>query len=219
MIISYWPTIAGLCIARITHRKMIKTTNCRLAEKITEISPMSEESMRLLCANYVPQKLARGQILLNEGQLCRYIYFIEHGLLRTYHIKNGREINLNFSFEDSFVTNLKSFLAERPSEYCISASEPTSVWKFSHEQLQYLYRQSGELESFGRKLMERLLIRQEDHSNLFKLYNPAERYHYIVKYYPNLLQRVSLSQLASYLGISRETISRIRKDTHYLANA
>jgi len=198
---------------------MKETTNCRLVEKMKEISPLSEESVRLLCANYQPQKLDKGQILLKEGQVCRYIYFIETGLLRTYYIKNGKEINLNFAFEDSFVTNLKSFLSERPSAYCISASEDTTVWKFSRIQLLDLYRQSGELESFGRKLMERLLIRQEDHSNLFKLYNPAERYHYIAKYSPQLLQRVSLSQLASYLGISRETISRIRRDVHYLLDA
>jgi len=198
---------------------MKETTNCRLVEKMKEISPMSEKSIRLLCANYHAQMLRKGQILLKEGQQCRYIYFIENGLLRTYYIKNGREISLNFAFEDSFVSNLKSFLSERSSEYNISASEDTAVWKFSREQLLDLYRQSGELESFGRKLMERLLIRQEEHSNLFKLYNPAERYHYIAKYFPQMLQRVSLSQLASYLGISRETISRIRKDVHYLLDA
>lgn len=194
---------------------MKETANYRLVEKINEISGMSEESMRLLYAHTHTQQLLRGQMLLKEGQVCRNIYFIETGQLRTYYVKNGKEINLNFSFENNFVTNLKSFLSGTPSDYYIKASEPTLVWKFTNEQLLLLYQQSCELESFGRKLMERLLIKQEDHSNLFKLYSPTERYHYVAKYYPNLLQRVSLSQLASYLGISRETISRIRKGTPY----
>jgi CRP-like cAMP-binding protein len=192
---------------------MKDASNYRLIVKINEISEMSDDSMDLLCANSLAQELSKGQILLKEGQICRNIYFIESGQLRTYHVKNGKEINLNFSFENNFVTNLKSFLSVLPSEYFIKASEPTLVWKFNKEQLLLLYRQSCELETFGRRLLERLLIKQVDHSNLFKLYTPSERYHYVAKYYPNLLQRVSLSQLASYLGISRETISRIRKGT------
>jgi CRP-like cAMP-binding protein len=194
---------------------MKQTPTYLFMRKINETSQMSDESLRLLYANTLTQELPKGQILLKEGQVCRNIYFIESGQLRTYYVKNGKEINLNFSFENSFVTNLKSFLSGAPSAYYIKASEPTIVWKFNNEQLLLLYRQSCELESFGRKLLERLLIKQEDHSNLFKLYSPTERYHYVAKYYPNLLQRVSLSQLASYLGISRETISRIRKGNSY----
>jgi CRP-like cAMP-binding protein len=183
----------------------------RLAEKINEISAMSPASLQLLRDNSQVQELSKGEFLLKEGQVCRNIYFIEKGQLRTYHIKNGREININFSFENNFVTNLKSFLSHDPSWCYIKANEVTVVWKFNHEQLLSLYRQSCEIESFGRKLLERLLIKQEEHSNLFKLYNPSERYHYMAKYHPRLLQRVSLTQLASYLGISRETVSRIRK--------
>ncbi|MDP4262823.1 MAG: Crp/Fnr family transcriptional regulator [Bacteroidota bacterium] len=183
----------------------------RLAEKISEISVMPAVSLKLLCANSREQQLFKGQTLLKEGQVCRNIYFIESGQLRTYYLKNGKEINLNFTFENNFLTNLKSFLSGAPSEYYVRASEPTVVWKFNKDQVLSLYRQSCEIESFGRKLVEQLLIRQEDHNNLFKLYNPSERYHYVAKYHPKLLQRVSLTQLASYLGISRETISRIRR--------
>ena len=104
-------------------------------------------------------------------------------------------------------------MTETPSDFYIVANEPTTIWKFNKDQLLYLYGQSCEIESFGRKVMEKLLIKQVEHGNLFKIYTPAERYHYIEKYYPELLQRVSLSQLSSYLGISRETISRIRKRT------
>lgn len=192
--------------------------NSRLANKIREISDMSVQSMDLLRANMEVQELYKGQVLLREGQVCRNIYFIESGQLRTFFVKDGKEININFSFEDSFITNLKSFLTGEPSWFYIQASETTVAWKLNKEQLLSLYRQSCEIESFVRKLLEKMLVKQEDHSNLFKIYNSAERYEYVAKYYPQLLQRVSLSQLASYLGISRETISRIRKGNRSLVD-
>lgn len=159
------------------------------------------------------EDLPKGHMLLKEGEICKSIYFIERGQLRTFYNKNGKDINTNFSFENHLVTNLKSFLNATPSAYFIQAAEPTAVRRIAKDELSSLYDQSEEIEAFGCLLLQRLLIRQEEHSNLFKIYNPSERYHYVVKYYPMLLQRVSLSQLSSYLGISRETISRIRKNS------
>src|ERR1700712_4418525 len=101
--------------------------NYRLVEKIKVINPISEQSMQVLCDNCVLRKLLKGQILLREGVPCKNIYFIESGHLRTYYVKDGREINLNFSFENNFVTNMKSFFSDMPSEYFIKASEPTTV--------------------------------------------------------------------------------------------
>lgn len=184
-----------------------------LNKRENQFSVMSTASRELLFETVHVEKLYRGQTLLKEGQICRNIYFIESGQLRTFYNKNGKEININFWFENNFATNLKSLMTEAPSDFYITANEPTTVWKFNKDQLLYLYSQSCEIESFGRKVMEQLLIKQVEHSNLFKIYTPAERYHYVEKYYPELLQRVSLSQLSSYLGISRETISRIRKRT------
>ena len=184
-----------------------------LSEDINQFSAMSPACQELLFEGVEAEYLHKGKTLLKEGQVCRNIYFIEHGQLRTFYNKNGREINVNFSFENNFTTNLKSFLTATPSDYYIKANEPTTVWIFNKDHLEYLYGKSCEIESFGRKLLEKLLIKNVEHGNLFKIYTPAERYHYIEKYYPELLQRVSLSQLSSYLGISRETISRIRRST------
>lgn len=158
------------------------------------------------------EELPKGFTLLKEGEICKYIYFIEQGQLRTFFNKNGKEININFSFENHFVTNLKSFFYAEPSIYYIQTGEPTFLRKVSKEQLLSLYHESAKIEAFSRHLMQRQLIRQEEHTNLFKIYTPSERYHYVAKHHPILLQRVSLSQLSSYLGISRETISRIRKN-------
>lgn len=160
------------------------------------------------------EEIPKGSYLVKEGQACKYIFYIEQGQLRTLYHKNGKDININFSFENDFVTDLKSFIYNIPSMYYIMASESAVIRRFTKDQLLSLHHQSREIEAFSRHLLQKLLITQEEHSNLFKIYTPSERYHYVAKYYPKLLQRVSLSQLSSYLGISRETISRIRRNTY-----
>ena len=113
----------------------------------------------------------------------------------------------------NFTTNLKSLRTAEPSENTIQAGDNSIVYEFDKDKLLELYKVSAEIESFGRKLLEHLLIAQEEHLNLFKLYTPTERYQYLQKNKPDILQRVSLSQLSSYLGVARETLSRIRKNT------
>ena len=184
-----------------------------LDKKIASLANLSPESRDLLYSHIRAGSsiLRKGQMLLTEGQVCRSIYFIERGLVRSFQNKEGKEVNLNFSLEGSFVTHLKSMRMETPADYNLQAIEPTQVWEFGKKELQNLYARSPEIESFGRKLLEQLLMEQEEHIHLFKLHTPAERYHYVTEHTPALLQRISLSQLSSYLGISRETVSRIRK--------
>jgi len=175
----------------------------------TDIDPsyegMTPDSYKLI-------KFPKGKILLAEGKICKQVYFIHSGHLRAYYIRNGKELNVNFFFEGEYVTNLKSYYNGMPSEYNISASEPTIVRVYEKEEICNWAKRFPNAESQTRRLFQQLLIRQEEHSNLFKIYTPSERYHYIAKYYPSILQRVPLSQISSYLGISRETISRIRRN-------
>ena len=182
-----------------------------LEKRINEIATLSTESKTLLFEHIHIKNSVRGELLLSEGQVCHHIYFIEKGCLRTYVNKDGKEINLNFGIENNFVTDLKSLRTGAPSEACIQACEPTSAWVFEKQSLMDLYTQSAEITQFGRNLLEQLLAEQEEHTHLFKLKTPTERYFHIVKHNPALLQKISLTQLASYLGISRETLGRIRR--------
>jgi len=153
----------------------------------------------------------KGKLLLKEGRICNHAYYIETGQLRAYYCKNGKQININFYFEGDLATNLKSYLSALPSEYNICTIEPTIARVFEKNQFFTWYRESDNDESQAHQLLQSLLMKQQEHSNLFKLYNPTERYHYIAKHNPMLLQRIPLTQVCSYLGISRETISRIRR--------
>lgn len=190
--------------SRSTHSSALATTSRPLA-------PLSDAALDLLLSCGVQKHVSKGSNILNEGQVCTHIYLVEQGYLRSYYNRDGNEINNGFSFEHSFTTNLKSLRTGTASELCIQAAERGVVREFGKQELLALYAQSPEIESFGRILLEHLLIEQEEQATLFRLYSPAERYQYLVAHRPQMLQRVSLSQLSSYLGISRETLSRIRK--------
>lgn len=190
---------------------MINNTGTLLYKKIISFGEMSDTDLERFFEIAGKRTLLKGETFLNSGQLCNCIVFVEKGYLRTFIDKDGVEINTNFTFEGSFTTNLKSLLSASPSDSTIEAAESATVFDFDKDKLLGLYKISSGIESFGRKLLEGLLAEQEEHSNLFKLYAPAERYHYLETNKPEWLQRISLSQLASYLGVARETLSRIRK--------
>lgn len=156
-------------------------------------------------------EFAKGQIILKPGEVCRNIFFVEEGYVRSFIDKDGRELNLDFTLEGNFTTNLKSLRTSAPSDLTIRVEEPSVIYVFNKDALFSLYTESPAIESFGRKILEELLMAQEEHTNLFKIFSPAERYEHLLTTKPDMLQRISLSQLASYLGIARETLSRIRK--------
>jgi CRP-like cAMP-binding protein len=180
--------------------------------KIKSIADISQDSLAILSRELQFVQLSKNDLLLAEGQVCEHIYFVEKGCLRTF-IHNGdmKEMNVNFTLDNAFTTELKSLRTATPAAFNIQAMEDTSIYMLSKDKLLSLYAQSHEISNFGRALLEQLLMEQEEHANLFKLQTAAERYQHLLNNHPEMLQRISLTQLSSYLGISRETLSRIRR--------
>lgn len=179
---------------------------------IKQVSPkLTSGDVELVTRWAKSMHLAKGEVLLKEGGFTRNVYLVGSGCLRTWYNKNGVPIYLRFTFEGDYTANLKSVRERCPSEFTIEAGEDTSLWVFNLDDIP-----AGEgggpqqAHHFIRRVALRMLLAAEEHSNLFKLYSPAERYHYIEQHNPNLIQRIPLSQLASYLGVARETLSRIR---------
>lgn len=174
------------------------------------ILQLSDEDLSLLAGCAVSRELKKGETLLKEGEVCRSFYLVEKGYLRTYYNKDGVAINLNFTFEGDFTSNLKSFRSRQASEINIKAGEDTLVWLFNLNSLSEQFGEYPHIMRFIRRLAMSILLASEEYSDLFKISTPTERYRYIEKNNPKLLQRISLSQMASYLGVTRETLSRIR---------
>lgn len=177
---------------------------------IQTITDFSQPSWELLRQSLSIEVYAKGAYLLEAGQSCHSIFFISKGYCRLYQDKEGVEINTNFYFETDFATNIQSLVTNAKSTYAIQACEALKVIRFDKQQLLELYKHAPEIESFGRKLLEILLAKQQAHIDLFKLLSAGERYEYIRVHQATMLERVSLTQLSSYLGIRRETLSRIR---------
>lgn len=191
---------------------MKDNSNTLLYKTITDLTEISALSLDKLFEIATQRQFKKGETILKQGQICKTIMFVEKGCLRTFIDKDSTEINTDFTFDGNFTTNLKSLRSASFADTSIQAGEITTIYEFDKDKLLELYNVSAEIESFGRKLLEQLLIAQEEHTNLFKIYSPTERYQYLQTNKPEILQRISLSQLSSYLGIARETLSRIRKN-------
>lgn len=154
--------------------------------------------------------LSKNEYLLTEGQLCRHLYFVERGSLRGYYTLDGKEITHWFGFENDFVTSFHSFITMEPAVENIQLLEGSILWSISKESLTGLLNRYHEIERVLRIAYEKYYIRLEERFVNAQFKTAAERYEQLAERMPHILDRVPLGQVASYLGISQETLSRIR---------
>ena len=181
-----------------------------LQQYIRSLMPFSGEAWELLQPCLTEISVRKNDFLLKEGQVCTAVFFVSQGLCKSCHNLDGKEINTAFCFENEFATNTKSLTSGVPSTYAIKACERSRIVRMDKSALLHAYSLSHEVERFGRKVLELITTRQEEHADSFKLLTPRQRFDSLVNRHPDFLQRVSLTQVASYLGISRETLSRFR---------
>lgn len=176
-------------------------------EMFTDLSP--EAKLELTKVVKIKQ-VEKGVILLHEGDTCRNLYFVKSGFLRGYYFQDGKEFTSWFAFENDIATSLYSFVTQKTGLESIEVLEDSVVYCIEYGDLQNLYKQFMEMNLVGRILTEKYYITVEERKNSFQYLPAKERYDQIVKLQPKLLQRASLGMIASYLGISQETLSRIR---------
>jgi CRP-like cAMP-binding protein len=178
---------------------------------IHSLTHFSEQSWELLQPALTTRHFAKNELLLSEGQLCNSLYYIEKGYCKTYYSMDGTVKNTGFFFENEIATNLKSFGSGERSVLNMVACEPLTATVFDKAKLFQASQQSLEIATLGRCCIRVFATKQEEFATLFTRYTAQERLAYLETNYPEMLQRVSLSQLASFLGVARETLSRIRK--------
>ncbi|WP_052273185.1 Crp/Fnr family transcriptional regulator [Flavihumibacter solisilvae] len=186
----------------------------RFRQKLESIAPLSDSDFTLWANTMLEKHLAKGEVLLKEGQVCRQFFFIFKGSIRTFSLENGIEVNVHFYFEDDFVCDFDSFQKETPSKFYFVCMENTTVYAALKTEAVPIFQTSTTFYNFLFRFFQRLYLEESEHSNSFKLMSPDDRYHYLIEHKPQLLQRIPLTHLASYLGISRETLTRIRKKTN-----
>lgn len=188
--------------------------NNRVREAIRNIYPFSDEELAVIQALAKPVSLSKGKDLLEEGTKCNTIYLVESGSLRSYYNNDGVDVTLSFTFEDQFTTSFTAYVNREDSKLTIQAMEETVVWALHNRSYPKQEDAQNGYSTFIRRLAIRILSATEEHYLMMRINAPAGRYAYILKNKPELLQRVPLGFLASYIGITRETLSRIRSNKY-----
>ncbi|UOQ77239.1 Crp/Fnr family transcriptional regulator [Hymenobacter sp. 5516J-16] len=150
------------------------------------------------------------QHLLQPGHTAQRLYFLETGLVRGYYLKEGKEVTAWFMHEGNFIVSILSFFSRQPSHEYLQALAECVLWSLSYEQLQELYRQFPEFNFIGRRLTEQYYVLSEQRALQLRMLSAAERYDQLLAHYPDIFQRVPLKMLASHLGLTPETLSRLR---------
>jgi CRP-like cAMP-binding protein len=182
----------------------------QLLHHISNFSPLGAEAQNALNSCFEKITLSKNTYLLNEGQVCRKLYFLEKGALRGFYNVDGKEITHWFGFENDFVTSFHSFITKEPSVENIQLIEGSILWSISKETLTGLFDSYHEIERLMRIAYEKYYIRLEERFVNAQFKTATERYEDLLEQTPHILERVPLGYIASYLGISQETLSRIR---------
>lgn len=154
--------------------------------------------------------LAKNEYLLTEGKVCRYLYFLQSGALRGFYNLDGKEITHWFAFEESFVTSFHSFISQNTAVENIQLLEDCVLYRISKTSLNTLMDKHHEIERLVRMAYEKYYLQLEERFVNAHFKSATERYQDLLKQAPHILERVPLGFIASYLGITQETLSRVR---------
>jgi len=159
------------------------------------------------------RKLRKKQYLVQAGEVCRYESFINSGCLRAYTVDDkGQEHIIQFAIEDWWISDMHSFLTETPATYNIDALEDTELLQLDKASLEKLYAAAPKFERFFRIMIQQAFIALQQRITVSMSDTAEKRYLHFINKYPKLEQRLTQLQVAAYLGITPEFLSRIRKN-------
>jgi CRP-like cAMP-binding protein len=173
---------------------------------------LSPDEQILFTSLFTFRKILPRQYLLQQGEICRYEFFIVEGFVRSFFVDDlGTEHTLNFAFEDWWISDTKSFVKSAPSSINIIAHEPTILMQIEKEALDQLYLDYPIFDRFWRLLNQNFNLSQSERVLNAISMNGAERYHALVAKYPKIESRLAQKHIASYLGITPVFLSMIRR--------
>lgn len=178
-----------------------------VVSRFTSLSPVSQSALE---AVFKRLELEKGHVLVQQDTVCHWIYFIETGLTRTYYYKDGKDVTDWLSAEGQFAVSISSFITQQPDRRIVELLEPSVLWAISHAALENLYQQHHEIERLGRLLASHGLLLVQQRFDELHFATALERYRNLMAQNPTIVHRVPLGMVASYLGMTAETLSRMR---------
>jgi CRP-like cAMP-binding protein len=157
------------------------------------------------------RKIKKRKTLLHHGEVSRHLFFVQKGALRSFTVgQDGNEHIMQFAFEGHWVADLSSFITQTAGEIVIEAIEDSEVLLLPHHDLEILLDKIPTLEKFFRQLYQRAYVALQKRLNMRESTPAKERYKELIAKHPNIARRVPLLYIASYLGITAESLSRVR---------
>lgn len=177
---------------------------------IDKIHPLSSSAKLMLKKNVEEVNLPKHSIIIRADKIEKKIYFIKVGIARTFSIIDDDEITFSFGKEGDTIASLKSYIENQKGYESIELLEDSVLYKLNTENLKNLFYKNIEIANWGRKFAEHELLKAEERLISRQLGTATERYIELLKNYPSLIKRVQLGHIASYLGITQVSLSRIR---------
>lgn len=183
----------------------------KLINYFSKFTILTEEEIKALTESMVIKEIRKGDLLLKEGQRNTDTFFILRGLVRQYKLTNGEEITTNFFNEGQWIISLTSFSDDTIATYFLVCEEPTLIVVGNEQKAQEIFKNFPRLETTSRAVMETVFSEQQIMLTSYLTDSPEQRYLKLLKDRPDIFQRVPQYQIASYIGVKPESLSRIRK--------
>lgn len=183
-----------------------------LVSKIMQLARISEAAEEWLASHIEKRSFRKNEEVLSEGKTCNHLYYIQSGMLGGYYLRDDKQVCNWISVENDFATSYYSFISRKPSYETILSMEDTTVQCISFTKLEELYKLFPETERAGRRILEEYYLRLEERVISIQFKSAKERYDHLSNSRPEVVRRAPLGRIASYLGMTQETLSRVRTE-------
>jgi CRP-like cAMP-binding protein len=176
-----------------------------------KIVTLSDKDWQAFSSKLTRQEFPKNHILLKAGQTERHLSFIESGIVRFYIPKDENDLTFGFAFDNSFVSAYDSFLTQQPAVYNVKTLTQTTLWRLTFSDLQSIYDETEVGNFIGRQASEELFLKKSQRELSLLNQTAEERYLNLFTEQPRLIKQIPLKYIASYIGITPQALSRIRK--------
>lgn len=180
------------------------------ARKYSEKGEISSQSLDILTNLLVPIRVLRGTTVLSEGEVCKYIYYIDRGLIRQYYIKSGKILTEHIGYEGSIIMCIESLFNHEPSRLSVEALEPCTLYALPYDEMIMVAHSSFEFCNLLMSIYKESLILSQQKADALRFSSAKERYKRTLSEHPEIIRRAPLHIVASYLQMTPETLSRVR---------
>lgn len=171
---------------------------------------LSKEQIHELAGVLVCKKYKKGERILDAGDTCKAILFIEKGMTRQFYFKHNKDLTEHIGYEGGAIICLESFLKQEPTQLMVEALEPIILWEIPKAEMDRLSLEDAEIGVFYRKFFEFSLIESQIKADTLRFEPAHERYSKLLRLHPEILKRAPLVYIASLLQMTPETLSRVR---------